>query len=76
MTYCIGRDGLNPFRTGRGLSTGSTLGTIETIMCLNPFRTGRGLSTDIKNNDDLRLFCLNPFRTGRGLSTLTINCKR
>ena len=36
---------LNPFHTGRGLST---LGNIETIAgeaSLNPFHTGRGLST-------------------------------
>ena len=47
MCYAI--YSLNPFRTGRCLSTDEFLATIKERQRLNPFRTGRCLSTALKN---------------------------
>ena len=53
---CIGAIvvGLNPFGTGRGLSTETLLLIDSSTGCLNPFGTGRGLSTTatIYKNDE------------------------
>ena len=59
---------LNPFRTGRGLST-EYKAILFYNQSLNPFRTGRGLSTNADGVKPILQQSLNPFRTGRGLST-------
>ena len=59
---------LNPFGTGRGLSTNDVFLNLIVPFRLNPFGTGRGLST-LKNIKFDRTLRLNPFGTGRGLST-------
>ena len=67
LVFC--RMGLNPFRTGRGLSTQNPIERLWCFIRLNPFRTGRGLSTNGTDAAYEVYGCLNPFRTGRGLST-------
>ena len=63
---------LNPFGTGRGLSTNTIGETMTWVERLNPFRTGRGLSTEQISAEAIAKG-LNPFRTGQGLSTTNHN---
>ena len=58
---------LNPFRTGRCLSTEFET-QAKALGCLNTFRTGRCLSTALALGSGSQA-SLNPFRTGRCLST-------
>ena len=60
---------LNPFRTGRGLSTREFRTAIFERNRLNPFGTGQGLSTISKSLTMNQVKSLNPFGTGQGLST-------
>ena len=62
---------LNPFRTGRCLST-QLVDKSTPVGSLNPFRTGRCLSTYEDPVYAWVCIRLNPFRTGRCLSTLQL----
>ena len=69
MSFLLQLKSLNPFGTGRGLSTMKKLFVMKSVSCLNPFGTGRGLSTVNLGSLMGDGTCLNPFGTGRGLST-------
>ena len=67
-THSRPRQGLNPFGTGRGLSTQIISDLFINIGSLNPFGTGRGFRLIHVNYKDA-FMRFNPFRTGQGLST-------
>ena len=60
---------LNPFGTGRGLSTALAQKTPVLHQGFNPFGAGRGLSTFAERGAKCRSASFNPFGTGRSLST-------
>ena len=62
--------GLNPFRSGRCLSTKGASLKMEALKGLNPFRSGRCLSTKMQSKASYHWVGLNPFRSGRCLSTV------
>ena len=68
--YWTGRGrSLNPFRSGRCLSTVTSYQKVQETLCLNPFRSGRCLSTGLLWTHTISIICLNPFRSGQCLST-------
>ena len=66
-----GEQSLNPFRSGRCLSTYSHVIISASKFGLNPFRSGRCLST-VDFRKSLLRTGLNPFRSGRCLSTAAV----